>query len=243
VSEARDSKEPSGRAGNLREQRSLWITVGLVVLAVSLPLVAFALRPRASVAFEITRPFTDDFDRDELGDGYWAGGGFWRLANHQLLSPGAKNNPLWLRAALPADVQVEFDARSESPEGDVKCEIFGNGYDHASGYILIFGGWNNTISVIARLNEHGVPVTPALPDPIPNGGEVRVERRDLRVEPGRTYHWTVRRQGGTLAWLLDGQPAMEIVDPHPLRGPGNDRFAFSTWDVDVFYDNLKITPL
>jgi hypothetical protein len=36
---------------------------------------------------------------------------------------------------------------------------------------------------------------------------------------------------------------IEIVDPHPLRGRGHDRFAFSTWDVDVFYDNLKITPL
>jgi len=243
VADARETKESASSDADRKEQRKLWITLGLVVLAANLPLVAYALRPRASVAFELTGPWTDTFDRDEIGDNYWYGGGFWRLANHMLLSPGAKNNPMWLRTKLPADVQVEFDSRSDSPEGDTKCEIFGDGYDHTSGYTLIFGGWNNTISAIARLNEHGVPVSPVMPNPLPNGGEVRVERRDLRVEPGRTYHWTVRRQNGTLSWSLDGQPAIEIIDPEPLRGPGHDRFAFSTWDVDVFYDNLKVTPL
>ena len=213
------------------------------VILVNLPLVALALRPSAKAAIRITAPFVDSFDRDQLGDNYWSSGGYWRLFQHDLLSPGAKNNPLWLRAAIPPEVQVEFDTRSESPEGDTKCEIFGDGYDHASGYILIFGGWGNTLTTIARLNEHGVPVPAVLPDPIPNAGEVRVERRDERVEQGRTYHWTVRRQGGTLGWSLDGRPILEIVDPHPLRGPGHDRFAFSTWDADVFYSNLRITPL
>ncbi len=222
--------------------RLIALCAALVVVAV-LPLVALAMRPRASTALELRGPFGDDFNRPELGDDYWSSGGFWRIAGDQLLSPGAKNNPLWLRAELPADVQVEFDARSESPEGDTKCEIFGNGYDHASGYILIFGGWGNTITTIGRLDEHGVPVAAQLPDPLPNGGHVRVERHDLRVEQGRTYHWTVRRKGGTLSWSLDGQPAIELVDPEPLRGPGHDRFAFSTWDADVFYDNLQITAL
>ena len=213
----------------------------------NLPLVALGVRqvvnPSAQATTEIGAGFSDNFDRPNLGYNYWSSGGYWRLVGNELLSPGAKNNPLWLRAALPADVQVEFDAHSDSPEGDTKCEIFGDGYEHASGYILIFGGWNNSITAIARLNEHGIAVPAMLPNPLPNGGEVRVERRDLHVEQGRTYHWMVRRKGGTLSWSLDGQPTLEIVDPEPLRGPGHDRFGFSTWDVDAFYDNLKITPL
>ncbi|MHB1847254.1 MAG: DUF6250 domain-containing protein [Deltaproteobacteria bacterium] len=231
-----------GTGAGTPSPRLIALSAALVLIAV-LPLLAYALRPRASTLFELRGGWSDDFNRPELGDDYWSSGAYWRIASGELLSPGAKNNPLWLRAALPDDVQVDFDARSESPEGDTKCEIFGNGYDHASGYIVIFGGWGNTISTIGRLDEHGVPVAAALPEPLPNGGHVRVERRDLHVEQGRTYHWTIRRQGGTLAWSLDGQPVIQIVDPEPLRGPGHDRFAFSTWDADVFYDNLKISPL
>jgi hypothetical protein len=215
----------------------------VAVVLVGLPMIAFSLRSSASSTTEIGSGFQDDFNRRDLGYNYWATGAYWRIADGQLLSPGAKNNPLWLKAVLPADVQVDFDARSESPDGDIKAEIFGNGYDHASGYILIQGGWNNTITTIARRNEHGVPVPAMMPNPLPNDGEVRVERRDLHVEQGRTYHWTIRRQGGTLSWSLDGQPVMEIIDPQPLRGTGHDRFAFNTWDTDVYYDNLKITPL
>ncbi len=222
--------------------RLLAVLGGVIVLA-NLPLVAYSLRPVASTAVEIAGVFRDDFNRPELGDAYWSSGDYWRIFDGQLLSPGAHNNPLWLRAVLPPDVQVDFDARSEAPEGDTKCEIFGNGYDHASGYILIFGGWGNTFTTIARLDEHGVPVNAELPEPIPNGGHVRVQRTDLHVEQGHTYHWTVIRKGGTLSWKLDGQLVLQLIDPEPLRGPGHDRFAFSTWDADVFYDNLVITPL
>lgn len=216
--------------------------LGLVVV-VNLPLLALVFRPAAETTVTIPPAFTDDFNRTDLGLNYWASGAYWRIVNGELLSPGAKNNPLWLRAALPDNVQVEFDARSENQEGDVKCEIFGDGYSHASGYILIFGGWNNTVTAIAREDEHGLAVPAAFPNPLPNDGRVRTERHDMRVEPGKMYHWLVRRQGQTLTWQLDGQLVFEVTDPEPLHGKGHDRFAFSTWDVDAFYDNLKITPL
>jgi hypothetical protein len=242
---AADQKAEQATPGGSEGPVSSTLRVVLIVAAVlvALPVIALAVRPSAPTTTQIGSGFVDNFDRPDLGYNYWATGGYWRIANGQLLSPGAKNNPLWLKAALPADVQVDFDARSDSPDGDIKAEIFGNGYDHASGYMLIFGGWNNSITTIARLDEHGVPVSAMMPNPLPHDGQVRVERRDLKVEPGRTYHWTIRRQGGTLSWALDGQPVMEIIDPQPLRGAGHDRFAFNTWDVDVLYDNLKITPL
>ena len=226
-----------------RPSNRLLAVLGATVLIAGLPVLALALRPSASTTVEIGSGFSDNFDRATLGDNYWTMGDFWRIADNQLFSPGAHNNPLWLRAALPADVDVEFDARSESPEGDTKCEIFGNGYDHASGYMLIFGGWGNTVTTIGRLDEHGVPVEPQLQEPIPNGGHIRVQRADLRVEMGKTYHWSITRKGGTLTWMLDGVLVLQLIDPEPLRGSGHDRFAFNTWDADVYYDNLKITPL
>ena len=42
-------------------------------------------------------------------------------------------------------------ASSESPDGDIKFEVFGDGAKHESGYIAIFGGWQNRLNIIARL--------------------------------------------------------------------------------------------
>jgi hypothetical protein len=136
-----------------------WAVLGGIVFLVNLPLVHyFLLRPNPDATASV--PYRDDFSNpDTVAKNYWTTGGLWRVVpkngNGELVSPGVKNNPLWLKAKLPDNAAVEFDVRSESPEGDIKCEIFGDGSDHASGYVLIHGGWNNAISVIARLDEHG----------------------------------------------------------------------------------------
>ncbi len=199
-----------------------------LLFVLNIPFLALWLRGPAPVT--ATVPFHDDFQRGtlDLGPNYFATGGFWRILDGWLYSPGVRNNPLWLKARLPHDVQVEFDARAQSPAGDIKCEIFGDGRDHESGYTLIFGGWHNTISVLARHDEHGLD---------------RKERRDQHVVEGRTYHFKIVRKGSLLSWFIDGQPFLSWDDKKPLYGPENDRFAFGTWATDVYYDNLDIRPL
>jgi len=214
---------PLGRLG--------WLVVALCVLATSLPLLHLALRGAPPVTVAGPR-FDDDFERPEIGGNWFTTGGHWRILRGELWSPEAKNNPLWLKMRLPRDVAVEFDARSETATGgrpgDIKFEIFGNGRDHASGYVCVFGGWGNQISVIARQDEHGAD---------------RKERRDAKVEPGRTYHMRVERAGRELRWLVDGRMFLTYDDPKPLEGAGHDRFGFSSWEADVFFDNLRILPL
>ena len=70
-----------------------------------------------------------------------------------------------------------------------------------------------------------------------------VKRSDLKVERGRTYHITVTKQGGRIRWEIDGQVALEMNDPSPLSGSGNDRFGFSSWSNDTYFDNLRIAGL
>ena len=41
------------------------------------------------------------------------------------------------------------------PAVDIKCELFADGRRHASGYVVILSGWNNSKSIIARRDEHG----------------------------------------------------------------------------------------
>ena len=42
---------------------------------------------------------------------------------------------------------------------------------------------------------------------------------------------------------FDGAPFMDFEDPMPLTGKGHDRFAFSSWDNQLYFDNLSITAL
>lgn len=232
--------------------------LAVIAAVINLPLIHYYLL-RAPAEATVTLPYRDDFaDPKTVQNNYFSIGGHWRTVDGWLLSPGVKNNPAWLKAKLPADVAVEFDARSTSPEGDIKCEIFGDGVDHASGYVLIHGGWGNQISVIARRDEHGVAF-PALqqqareananPDDMVASGfykedtRVRVEANPFPVTIGKTEHWRIERRGATISWSIDGQPFMQFTDPLPLKGVGHDRFGFSSWEAQLYFDNLSIQPL
>lgn len=259
TSSAEDGVEQWVRPRGL--SRTGWAVLGAVVLLFQIPLIARALRPAQPVNASI--PYQDDFsDPSTIQKHYWSTGGHHRVINGELLVPGIKNNPLWLQASLPRDVVVEFDVRSESPEGDIKVEIFGDGLNHQSGYVLIHGGWSNRLSIIARLDEHGEPLptlqrlaqTRAQEKGLPNAGLVetgvfrpdtrmRVEANPFPVQMNRMYRWRIERRGSLLRWSIDGQLFMEFDDPIPLEGKGHDRFGFSAWESQLFFDNLSITPL
>jgi len=172
--------------------------------------------------------FADDFSSSMLGERYNVQGGSWRVADGALVTLGDKNLPLWLRAPLARNVRVEFTSKSASSAVDMKVEIFGDGIRHESGYIVIVGGWNNTLSTIARLDEHE---------------EKRVAKR-TRFEANRVYRWRVERTDGhTLKLFLDDELLAAYDDGAPLYGPRNNRFAFSGWESEVTFDDLRITPL
>ncbi len=189
--------------------------------------------PRGDPALE--GPFEDDFNRTELGPLWRNTGGPYQLINGQLKVRGARNKPLWLRRTLPRNALVEFDVRSESPEGDIKVELYGDGVSkatedsyHATSYVVIFGGWRNSLNVLARMDEHA---------------DDRVVGAARKVEPGHTYHMKIERKGDTISAWVDGQLLAKMKDPHPLWGAGHDHFAVNNWQSELWFDNLKITPL
>ncbi len=186
-----------------------------------------------------TEPFADDFERAALGDSYRGlATANATLSDGHLRLSGMKNRPLWLTRPLPDDARVSFKARALTPEGDVKVELWGDGVSGyegdprlaytATGYVFVFGGWRNTLSAIARQHEHG-------PD--------RVERGDVRVEPGRWYQWTIERRGGHLTWRIDEQPFLELNDGQPLSGPRNRSLGLSGWEAPAEFDELRVEPL
>lgn len=180
--------------------------------------------------------FTDDFSAGRLDPAVWtATGPSYEVRDGALHVREAKNHPLWLATPLPCNVQVEFSARSDSPDGDIKFELFGDGrsFAHqasytATGYVFIFGGWRNSVSTIVRQDEHRARM---------------VTDETRRVEPGRTYRFSVRIRGGVIDWSVDGEPFLHAEDPVPLCGPGRTHFAFNDWSVPVTFDDLAITAL
>ena len=182
--------------------------------------------------------WTDNFERDSVGENYYASGDGYRVAKGALNAKGAHNHPLWLRAKIPRDVRIEFETWSTENRGDIKIEIFGDGksYDAdggaylATGYELIFGGWFNSKSIIARLDEHAPDV---------------VQRTLPKVVPNQHYKWRIERRANQLTWFIDDMttPFLQLVDPRPLEGIGHEYLGFNNWETDTWFDNLVISPL
>jgi len=190
----------------------------------------------------ISTVWKDDFTRGDLGPSFYASGEGYRVFDGALQAKGAHNHPLWLRAKLPRNVRIELDTWSTEQRGDLKVELFGDGRSFdpdgggylATGYELIFGGWYNTKSMIARLDEHGSDVVTR---PLP------------KVIPNQKYRWKIERSGKKVTWWVAplgqdlGEPFLVLDDPQPLEGPGHEYFAINNWETDTWFDNLVVTPL
>lgn len=206
-----------------------------------LPVAALALLCACKVRElpPIESTYADTFDRPSLGPDYNQTGSGFRIVDGAVNARGAHNRPLWLGRRLPAgDLQIDFDAWSRSPEGDIKVEVFGDGrsYDPdgnrymATSYVLVFGAWKNSRSIIARMDEHGKDM---------------VARTDKKVVPDQRYHWRIVRRGGVLEWFIDDltTPFLRFDDPEPLVGDGHAYFGFGNWETDTYFDNLVIKAL
>ena len=179
--------------------------------------------------------FHDSFDGPELSSVWRNTGGPYEIRDGQLHIRGARNKPLWLSRRLPRNVRIEFDVRSMSEAGDIKVEVFGEGQSRAettsytaTSYVVIFGGWNNSLNIIARMNEHA---------------DDRAVGPRRPVQMGHTYHIKIERRGNRITSWADNVELAHMDDPEPLEGRGHDHFAFNNWDSDLWFDNLTINAL
>ena len=202
--------------------------------------------PPAELAKALTggkQTFQDGFDRTHAGERWTLETPEWRIEEGELVNRKADNAGAWLLEQLPeGNVRVEFDVRSmpfaekaqaggkrDAFPGDLKCEAFNMEPKHQTGYIFIFGGWNNRVNRIARLEEHGNGPGAAVAD-----GPVRP------VEPGHTYRMKVVRVGATVGYYADDQYLTHFTDSSPIKGR---YFGFNNWRSDLHFDNLAVFDL
>jgi len=201
----------------------------------AIPLVLAACKVREQPP--ITDTWQHDF-ADGLGEVFHATGDGYHVEHGALSAHGAHNHPLWLRKKLPRDVQIDVDTWSNDAAGDIKLEVFGDGHSYdpdggrytATGYEVIFGGWSNARSIIARLDEHGNDM---------------VQRTEPKVVAKQRYHWRIERRRNVLTWFVDNMtdPFLRYDDPRPLEGAGHEYLGVNNWETDTWFDNLVITPL
>jgi len=228
------------------------------------PAVSALPSPPPSPSDVLKAPFEDDFDHvpgvahvpvdgasaplfPEPGPDWVATQpGIWHVEGGRLCGEHARNHGIWLKHALPIDARFEFDAVSQSPDGDLKAEYWGDGhsyatalsYTNATSYLTIFGGWHNTHHVLARINEHATDRKDITID------QNSDDPREKPVVAGQVYRFKVERTDGkTVRWWVDGNEMLSYPDPAPLVGPGHDHFGFNNWDVKVCFDNVHVVPL
>lgn len=170
----------------------------------------------------------------------------WRIEGGRLCGKGARNHGVWLERPIPINARIEFDATTFSVEGDLKAEVWGDGqsaatsvsYTNATSYLTIFGGWKNSLHVLARINEHGT-----------DRKEIKVDKDsdDPRQHPvalGQSYRFKIERNDGkTVRWQVNGIDYLKYEDAEPLVGIGHDHFGFNDWEAKVCFDNVRVTPL
>lgn len=194
----------------------------------------------------LTQIFKDEFEREAVGDDYFATSAAYRIERGRLCVKGARNRPLWLRHRLPTNARIEVEAETTSADGDIKLEAWGDGqaaatrvsYSDATSYLAIFGGWKNHFHVLARLDEHApdrpeVAIEPGSDDP-----------RQQPVVSGKRYRLKLERTDArTLRFWVDDVEMLSFTDPSPLAGGGHDHFAFNNWETSVCFDHLVVEPL
>jgi len=194
----------------------------------------------------LATPFKDEFERDDLGDDYYATGTAFRLERGRLCVKGARNHPLWLRHRLPTNARIQVEAEAMSPDGDIKLEAWGDvqaaatriAYTDATSYLAILGGWTNRYHVLARMDEHGSDRQEVVIEP---GSE---EPRQRPVQVGHRYRLKLERNDGqSVRFWADDVEILSLSDAQPLLGVGHDHFAFNDWETPVCFDHLVVEPL
>jgi hypothetical protein len=144
--------------------------------------------------------------------------------------PGVACN--WHKARHGKNMTIDFFAgpKMQKERGgdyeyaaDINAVIAGDGIDVNSGYSFMFGGKENSGSMIARGDAY-----------LHENKELPIDRKEIHR---RWFHIKIRKYGNTLSYWIEGKLAGEVTDDKLLAG---DRFGLWTWDNGMMISQLRI---
>ena len=150
--------------------------------------------------------FEDNFERPALGaDWHVTPGGDWHIDEGRLCVQGrAQPRRRGSTRTLPTNARIEFDAVSDSPDGDIKAEICGDGASAATGASL--QRRHQLPHHLRRLEEH-LPRARALNEHASDRPEIKHRARLRRRasapgQRGQVYHFKIERADGKTPQLV-----------------------------------------
>ena len=167
--------------------------------------------------------FEDSFDREELGDDWWATG-LTTIEDGRLIvgrEDDMGRNLVICTREFEGAIRLEYDAMApvEVPS-DLSALVNASTAGESSGYFFGFGSQHNTTG---RFLLRGT----------------NIAEYDATIEPGRWHHVVAERDGHTFRHIIDGETVFEYTHDGPLPGPLHGQIGFYVWHKGAF-DNVRV---
>ena len=173
------------------------------------------------------------------------GCGIWEVTNRWQCDPrwsffsgrSEKIAALWNKRPLKGDFTIEYyvGPKMNRERGgayeyaqDMNITVCADGQDLTSGYSILFGGFNNTVTAIYRLDKKWV--VPAV------GREMFIERSGSLHR--KWYHIAVTRKGNAFEVKVNDNLVLSGTDPNPLLG---GRWGIWTHDFGMMIARVRVT--
>jgi len=181
--------------------------------------------PPAEATREWTLVFSDDFERDDLGENWRVLHGEWRIEGGKLVCSSGHSEVV-INQPFPGCQRIEFDAmtRAERP-CDFSPVIHSGGKGSRGfegGYLLQFGGAGNTLNRILRSNE-----------------PLEDRSADRFIEPREVHHVVAELDGDTVRLTVNGSTIVEGHDDAPLLDEGHEIAGLYMY-AETMVDNLRL---
>lgn len=177
--------------------------------------------------------FSDDFERNKLGDDWIVLEGYWKVESGYLKGNGA----IMTKKGFPGLQRIEFDAVTDVQpwwEGgpvtisDLSCFIQAKTQRSKMrwedvGYFFQFGGFNNTVN---RIRRYGSII-------------VEDESPEILIVPDKKHRIVVENDQGLLRFYVDGDLLFEYEEESLELKEGYDRVGLYMY-TDAKVDNVKI---
>ena len=165
--------------------------------------------------------WSDDFERADPGPDWKSQGGEWKIEKGHLVAQGGK---IVSTRKFPGLQRLEFNASMDpNPMGvlsDMSPIIQGD--PSGQGYLVQFGGYNNTICAIQRL------------------GKMLARTTEQTITPGKMHHVAAELNGNMVRLTVDGKVAVEYNDQQPLFGPENEHVGFYVYQGTIRISDVKV---
>lgn len=242
------------------DMKTLWI-----LLIGSLGLSAVSCRPLSKAPVEKVL-FREDFD--SYSDGSQLPGGWWsegskavriekgRLRADANLDGSGEDygtSTVWLDRTFSGDVRVEFDAHVVASEGDKNNINFFFLFSDPSGRPLRdtkndradgqYGKYHKLNGYVITFLANGDPDKARFRMRDDPGFNLIQEEFTYECRRNKTYHIAVTKQGNRITYAVDGTVYLDTVDDENNPEHKSGIIGFRTWHTDLWWDNIKVTPL